>query len=82
MTQPEKRATCRQSLSLLFVMTMTAAGVLTGVSMGTRSPRSGGWDYAFAINRAYYALFDAISALFLEEGRRFTCGGKEPLADR
>jgi hypothetical protein len=32
MTQPEKRAACRQSLSLLLVMTMTAAGVLTGVS--------------------------------------------------
>jgi uncharacterized protein len=27
--------------------------------------------YAFAINRAYYALFYAVSALFLEEGRRF-----------
>src|SRR5262245_4973905 len=27
-------------------------------------------DYAFAINRAYYALFYAVSALFLEEGRR------------
>jgi hypothetical protein len=28
-------------------------------------------DYAFAINRAYYALFYAVSALLLEEGRRF-----------
>ena len=28
-------------------------------------------DYAFAINRAYYTVFYAISALFLEEGRRF-----------
>jgi uncharacterized protein (UPF0332 family) len=27
--------------------------------------------YAFAINRAYYALFYAVSALFLEEGRQF-----------
>ena len=27
--------------------------------------------YAFAINRAYYALFYAVSALLLEEGRRF-----------
>lgn len=28
--------------------------------------------YTFAINRAYYALFYAVSALLLEEGRRFT----------
>jgi len=28
-------------------------------------------DYAFAINRAYYALFYAVSGLFLEEGRQF-----------
>jgi uncharacterized protein (UPF0332 family) len=28
--------------------------------------------YAFAINRAYYALFYAVSALLLEEGRRFS----------
>ena len=28
-------------------------------------------DYAFAINRAYYALFYAVSALLLEEGHRF-----------
>lgn len=27
--------------------------------------------YAFAINRAYYALFYGVSALLLEEGRRF-----------
>ena len=27
--------------------------------------------YAFAINRAYYALFYAVSTLFLEEGRQF-----------
>lgn len=27
--------------------------------------------YAFAINRAYYTLFYAVSALLLEEGRRF-----------
>lgn len=27
--------------------------------------------YAFAINRAYYALFYAVSALLLEEGHRF-----------
>lgn len=27
--------------------------------------------YAFAINRAYYALFYAVSALLLEEGRQF-----------
>ena len=27
--------------------------------------------YPFAINRAYYALFYAVSALLLEEGRRF-----------
>ena len=28
--------------------------------------------YTFAINRAYYALFYAVSALLLEEGRRFS----------
>ncbi|HEX9870691.1 MAG TPA: HEPN domain-containing protein [Candidatus Tectomicrobia bacterium] len=28
-------------------------------------------DYPLAINRAYYALFYAVSALLLEEGRRF-----------
>ncbi len=28
--------------------------------------------YSFAINRAYYALFYAVSALLLEEGRRFS----------
>jgi uncharacterized protein (UPF0332 family) len=28
--------------------------------------------YTFAINRAYYALFCAVSALLLEEGRRFS----------
>jgi uncharacterized protein len=33
---------------------------------------AGAGDYAFAINRAYYTLFYAISAIFLEEGRRFT----------
>jgi uncharacterized protein len=34
--------------------------------------RSGGrGDYPLAINRAYYALFYAVSALLLEEGRRF-----------
>ena len=27
--------------------------------------------YSFAMNRAYYALFYAVSALLLEEGRRF-----------
>jgi uncharacterized protein len=27
--------------------------------------------YAFAINRAYYALFYAVSALLLQEGRQF-----------
>ena len=27
--------------------------------------------YSFAINRAYYALFYAVSALLLEEGRQF-----------
>ena len=27
--------------------------------------------FSFAINRAYYALFYAVSALLLEEGRRF-----------
>jgi uncharacterized protein (UPF0332 family) len=27
--------------------------------------------YGFAVNRAYYALFYAVSALLLEEGRRF-----------
>ncbi len=27
--------------------------------------------YSFAINRAYYALFYTVSALLLEEGRRF-----------
>jgi len=27
--------------------------------------------YSFAINRAYYALFYAVSALLLDEGRRF-----------
>lgn len=31
----------------------------------------GAGAYAFAINRAYYALFYAVSALLLEEGRRF-----------
>jgi uncharacterized protein (UPF0332 family) len=29
-------------------------------------------DYAFAINRVCYALFYAVSALLMEEGRRFT----------
>ena len=29
-------------------------------------------DHSFAINRAYYALFYAVSALFLEEGRQFS----------
>jgi uncharacterized protein (UPF0332 family) len=29
-------------------------------------------DYAFAINRAYYTLFYAVSALLMEERRRFT----------
>ncbi|MGE0825997.1 MAG: HEPN domain-containing protein [Candidatus Binatia bacterium] len=29
-------------------------------------------DYALAVNRAYYALFYAVSALLLEEGRKFT----------
>jgi len=29
-------------------------------------------DYALAINRAYYALFYAVSALLLEEGHKFT----------
>jgi uncharacterized protein (UPF0332 family) len=28
--------------------------------------------YTFAINRAYYALFYAVSALLLEEGRQFS----------
>ena len=28
-------------------------------------------SFSFAINRAYYAVFYAVSALFLEEGRRF-----------
>lgn len=28
-------------------------------------------SFSFAINRAYYALFYAVSALLLEEGRRF-----------
>jgi uncharacterized protein len=28
--------------------------------------------YSFAVNRAYYALFYAVSALLFEEGRRFT----------
>lgn len=28
--------------------------------------------YTFAINRAYYALFYAVSALLLEKGRRFS----------
>ena len=28
--------------------------------------------YTFAINRAYYALFYAVSALLLQEGRRFS----------
>jgi uncharacterized protein (UPF0332 family) len=28
-------------------------------------------DYAFAVNRAYYVLFYAVSAFLLEEGRRF-----------
>jgi uncharacterized protein (UPF0332 family) len=28
--------------------------------------------YTFAINRGYYALFYAVSALLLEEGRRFS----------
>jgi uncharacterized protein (UPF0332 family) len=28
-------------------------------------------DYALAVNRAYYALFYAVSALLLEEGHRF-----------
>lgn len=28
--------------------------------------------YTFAINRAYYALFYAVSALLLDEGRRFS----------
>ena len=28
--------------------------------------------YTFTINRAYYALFYAVSALLLEEGRRFS----------
>ena len=28
--------------------------------------------YSFAINRAYYALFYAVSALLLEEGHRFS----------
>jgi uncharacterized protein (UPF0332 family) len=29
-------------------------------------------DYALAVNRAYYALFYAVSALLLEEGHKFT----------
>jgi uncharacterized protein (UPF0332 family) len=29
-------------------------------------------DYAFAVNRASYTLFYAVSAFLLEEGRRFT----------
>ena len=28
-------------------------------------------SFSFAINRAYYSVFYAVSALFLEEGRRF-----------
>ena len=42
---------------------------LASVEAARRELEAG--DYAFAINRAYYALFYAVSALFLEEGRQF-----------
>src|SRR6266540_6365715 len=41
MRQPERRATCRRSLSLLSCMTMTAAGAPSGLSIRIRSQRSG-----------------------------------------
>ena len=42
---------------------------LASVEAARRELEAG--DYTFAINRAYYALFYAVSALFLEEGRQF-----------
>jgi len=39
-------------------------------------------DYAFAVNRAYYALFYAVSALLLKEGHKsLRPGGQEGKAD-
>ena len=42
---------------------------LEGLTAARRELRAGA--YSFAINRAYYALFYAVSAFLLEEGRRF-----------
>ena len=41
-------------------------------SLGAARRELAAGDYALAVNRAYYALFYAVSALLLEEGHKFT----------
>ena len=46
-------------------------GIRSSQASGLPTAKRRQGDYAFAINRARYALFYAVSALLLEEGHRF-----------